>query len=74
MGKVWVKYPGGRPIRMLCHRTPSYLDILKVKTWIHPFFLLLPLNRDIILSSSLTLIAVYTTASGHPSKVRLDIE
>lgn len=56
-GKVWVKSTAGRTHHMPCHLNPNYLNIRKVKTSIRALFLLLFLNQDIILSSSLTLIA-----------------
>lgn len=57
-GKGRVKSTVGRPSHMSCHPNPNYLNVLKFKTSIRALFFLLFLNHDIILSSSLTLIAV----------------
>lgn len=53
----------------------NYWNILKVETLICPLFFLLPLDHDIILSSLVTSIAIYTTnISLRTPKVRLDID
>lgn len=60
-GTVQLKTAAERTNHVPCHLSTNYLNIVKVKTLIHLLFFLLPLNHDIILSSSFPLISIYTS-------------